>query len=182
MCTNVTNTGFNLNNSCNVVNAGGFSSFDISSYYLYRQTLGSALPGEGDKTMGQIDSVMINPLIGAYIGFTSLILINIFTAILTNTVNRVWETSQAFVALQRALVIVNEEKSWSNQERKIHNKYLEENCNPYTDDKFTDYSLTADDRIELLEQKMKKRKKMFRKMTMAINEIVFITGFHCLTL
>jgi hypothetical protein len=123
--------------------------------------------------MATVDTVMTNPLIGAYIGFTMLILLNIFIAILTNTVNRVWETSQAFVTLQRALVIMNEEKSWSNDERKIHNKYLQEKCNPYIDDTYNDYTLTADDKIELLEQKMKKRRKNIRKMALSIEEIVY---------
>jgi hypothetical protein len=170
MCTDISNTTLN---NCTVVDTPGFTSFDIGAYYLFRLTLGNQLPGEANgNTMATVDTVMTNPLIGAYIGFTMLILLNIFIAILTNTVNRVWETSQAFVTLQRALVIMNEEKSWSNDERKIHNKYLQERCNPYNDDTYNDYTFTTDDKIELLEQKMKKRRKNIRKMIISIEEIV----------
>jgi hypothetical protein len=38
--------------------------------------------------MAEIDNVMANPLIGSYIGITTLILLNIFIAILGNNVIR----------------------------------------------------------------------------------------------
>ena len=38
--------------------------------------------------MAQIDNTMGNPLIGSYVGITTLILLNIFIAILGNTVLR----------------------------------------------------------------------------------------------
>lgn len=124
--------------------------------------------------MQSIDYVMTNPLIGAYIGFTSLILINIFTAILTNTVNRVWETSVAFVTLQRALMIVNEEKSWSYSQRKFHNKFINEKCCPYIDENYNDSTISTDNKIEYIENKLKKRKQALRKITTNIDQFVFI--------
>ena len=118
-CTDVTNSEFN----CTTVKVTSFTSFDIGLYSLYRATFGNSLD---ETNMGLVDDIMTNILIGTFLGFTALVLVNIFIAILTNTVNRVWEKAVAYVILQRACVIVSQEKGWSYDQHKDHVKYLTE--------------------------------------------------------
>ena len=122
--------------------------------------------------MQLIDNVMTNPLIGAYIGFTSLILVNIFIAILTNTVNRVWEKAVAYVVLQRALVIVSQEKAWHQDQHKDHAKYLRDKCCPYIDETYHEIITSADDKINSLEEELKEQRKTLKEMSNSLDEAV----------
>jgi hypothetical protein len=56
-----------------------------------------------------LDPIMTNILIGAYIGVTTLLLVNIFIALLTSTFTRVHDSSKAFFVLQRAIEVINRE-------------------------------------------------------------------------
>jgi hypothetical protein len=57
--------------------------------------------------MNSIDNVMTDFLIGLYLGLTTLLMINIFIALLTTTFNRVYDKSRAYFLLQRAIEILN---------------------------------------------------------------------------
>jgi hypothetical protein len=59
--------------------------------------------------MNSIDNVMTDFLIGLYLGLTTLLMINIFIALLTTTFNRVYDKSRAYFLLQRAIEILNYE-------------------------------------------------------------------------
>ena len=59
--------------------------------------------------MNSIDNVMTDFLIGLYIGLTTLLMVNIFIALLTTTFNRVYESSRAYFLLQRSIESLNHE-------------------------------------------------------------------------
>jgi hypothetical protein len=74
--------------------------------------------------MNSIDNKITNPLVGFYIGFTSLVLINVFIALLSATFTRVYEKAEAEIMFQRAIEIYKIEKSMSFDERKKNIKTL----------------------------------------------------------
>ena len=122
--------------------------------------------------MALVDDVMTNPLIGAYIAVTALILLNIFIAILTNTVNRVYEKAVAYIVLQRAIEIVNEEKSWTFKDRRDHIRFLNQNCNPYNDETYHELITSTDDRIGNLESEIKEQKQLLKEISNYLDQSV----------
>ena len=164
-CTDVTNSEFN----CTTVKVTSFTSFDIGLYSLYRATFGNSLD---ETNMGLVDDIMTNILIGTFLGFTALVLVNIFIAILTNTVNRVWEKAVAYVILQRACVIVSQEKGWSYDQHKDHVKYLTENCCPYIDEIYNEAVSSTGDKIDNLHDEIKEQKNAFKEMSSSLDEAV----------
>jgi hypothetical protein len=73
------------------------------------------------KNMKKVDDEFTDPLLGVYIGTTSLVLINIFIGLLTATFNYVHDSSQAQLLLSRASeVLVIEHK----MKEKKHYKHL----------------------------------------------------------
>lgn len=52
------------------------------------------------------DDIMTDILIGSYVGLTTLLMVNIFIALLTSTFTRVHDSSKAYFILQRAIEIV----------------------------------------------------------------------------
>jgi hypothetical protein len=168
-CTDVLNTTFNADNNCTTIEVSSFKSFDLGLYNLYRATFGTGLD---EDNMGKVDDSMTNLLVGTYIGFTSLILVNIFIAILTNTVNRVWEKAVAYVILQRAYVIVSQEKGWTYAQHKNHVNYLHENCCPYIDQKYNETVNNTDDKIANLEDEVKEQKNAFKELSSSLDNAV----------
>lgn len=82
--------------------------------------------------MNLIDPIMYPILTGTYIGLTTLLLINIFIAMLSSTFQRLYDNSKANMLLQRAIEIVSIEQILSYSQRlKNYNQFLKK-CNPYT--------------------------------------------------
>lgn len=82
---------------------------------------------------------MTNILVGFYIGMTTLLLVNIFIALLTSTFTRVHDSSKAYFVLQRAIEIINRENhSVFRRKRPEHLRELQKD---YVDNK---YSVTSE--------------------------------------
>jgi peptidoglycan hydrolase CwlO-like protein len=98
---------------------------------------------------------MTNILIGAYIGITTLLLVNIFIAMLTSTFSRVHDSSKAFFVLQRAIEIVRLENRLSSSKRFKHLSELRED---FVDDKYSvvkDYESGLSDKLDPVKDSVK---------------------------
>lgn len=70
--------------------------------------------------MNLSDDVMAEILIGSYMGLTTLLMVNIFIALLTSTFTRVHESSKAYFVLQRATEIIRIENKMNPQDKYKH--------------------------------------------------------------
>ena len=66
--------------------------------------------------MFKIDNVMTDFLIALYLGLTTLLMVNIFIALLTTTFNRVYDASRAYFLLQRSIEILDFENCKKNNQ------------------------------------------------------------------
>ena len=65
---------------------------------------------------------------------------------------------------QRAIVILNDEKSWNYQERKAHVAFINsKHCNPYIDHNASEIE-NKDGRIEKIEDELEKQKDVLKEM------------------
>jgi|LakMenEpi03Aug12_release.lakeMendotaPanAssembly.Ray.scaffolds.fasta_scaffold6901916_1 hypothetical protein len=64
-----------------------------------------------------VDDQLTNALVGAYIFITTIVSINIFISLLASTVTRTYDQALAYSVYQRAIAILNDEKSWSRKNR-----------------------------------------------------------------
>ena len=168
-CKDVSDFEENERNNCSTISIAAFQRFDLTAYYLYRLTFGNALD---EANMNLIDPGMKNPLIGAYIGVTTLVLINMFIALLSTTFSRVFGKAEAYIIFQRATEILNKEKSMSYSERKDHVEYIRKIGNPYIDKTFKEVITTMDDRMTILENKVRDNKKAITTLNTSVDQMV----------
>ena len=102
------------------------------SYFIYESHL--IYLNISKSAMSSVDYVMVVNLVGLYIGVTSLFLINMFIAVLSNTVSRVYEKATGFIQFQKAVEIVKEEKAMSLKERSYVIKLINKSYNPFYGD------------------------------------------------
>lgn len=81
---------------------------------------------------------MTDLLIGFYVGLTTLLMVNIFIALLTSTFTRVHDSSKAYFILQRAIEIVKIENRLSEEKRydhlvKLRKDYVDKKYSALTD-------------------------------------------------
>jgi hypothetical protein len=93
--------------------------------------------------MNSIDSIMYPILTGTYLGLTTLLLVNIFIAMLSTTFQRLYDNSKANMLLQRAIEIVSIEQILSYNHRMNNYKKFTKDCNPYV-------SKTYNEQIKIL--------------------------------
>ena len=72
--------------------------------------------------MYKVDPILTYVYIGVYVGFTTLMMLNIYIAWLTCTFNKIHDSSRAYFILQRATVILGVESRFEEKER--YYKYL----------------------------------------------------------
>ena len=121
--------------------------------------------------MNLIDDQLTNPLVGFYIGFTGLLLVNILVALLASTVTRVYEQAVAYNVYLRAKEILNKEKAWSYEERAYHIKYIRNAaCNPYFTTKYN-YNKTHN-YIADLQNELKMQKYNLKNMESILEQTV----------
>ncbi|RNA05570.1 transient receptor potential cation channel subfamily V member 3-like isoform X2, partial [Brachionus plicatilis] len=83
---------------------GGMESYNKAVFYLFTTSFGiSDIDFAG---YNELDSEIADFFFGLYIGFTTLILLNIFIALLTSTFERVRSFSKSLFVLQRAKEIL----------------------------------------------------------------------------
>jgi hypothetical protein len=107
--------------------------------------------------MNSIDDKITNPLVGTYVAITSLVLTNIFIALLSATFTNTHEKAEAYINFQRAVEINRIEKSMSFDERKKNINNL-----------FTDFSLNKELRRTIHDNAIRKD-----KMIEAVNDFAF---------
>jgi hypothetical protein len=98
----------------------------------------------------------------------------------------VFEKAEAHIVFERASAIINEEKSMSYVERKLHIKYLRKIGNPYIDDSYNEIISSIDDRISNLEDNVKEQKDMLKEIGSTLDTTVcynkdwkIIISFFC---
>jgi hypothetical protein len=143
--------------NCTEVSIEQFKTFDLTAYALYRLTFGEEPFDETE--LSQIDDLMMNPLIGSYVGITSLVLANIFIALLSATFQRVYEKAEAYIILQRGIEILNKEKSMSYEEKKRHIQYINRIGSPYIDNRYNETITSMEDRVSSIEKEAKEQNK-----------------------
>jgi hypothetical protein len=92
--------------------------YNIIAFGLYSMTFGNDLIDK--KNTDKVDKTMTYILIGSYLGITTLVMVNIFIAVLTHTFNSVSEDSKAHFVLQRAIEVVNNENKLNDAKRCAH--------------------------------------------------------------
>lgn len=97
--------------------------------------------------MNTLDPIMTDILMGLYLGLTTLLLINIFIALLTSTFNRVHDSSKAYFLLQRAMEILQIENMLTNARLHRHYRSLQRE---FTDDHFT-FNMNKQNMMDKLE-------------------------------
>jgi hypothetical protein len=122
--------------------------------------------------MNSIDDQITNPLIGTYVGLTSLVLANIFIALLSATFNRVFEKAEAYIIFQRAMEILSKEKSMSYDQRKDHIKFIRKIGSPYIDNAYNEQISSTDNRIENIEDELKEQKRMLKDVANNLEQAV----------
>ena len=113
--------------------------------------------------MNLIDSSVTSPFVGTYIGLAALVLVNIFIAQLSATFTRVYDQAEAYIIFQRAIEILNKEKSMTFYERRQHVNFLREKCNPYLDKKYNEVITNMEDKITNLEHEIRDQRKFIAK-------------------
>jgi hypothetical protein len=101
------------------------NGYNTIAFGLYSMTFGNDLidKQETDK----VDKTMTYILIGSYLGITTLVMVNIFIAVLTHTFNSVSDDSKAHFVLQRAIEVVNNENKLSDAKRCAHLAQMRKN-------------------------------------------------------
>ncbi len=161
--------------NCTVVAFEQFETYDETAYSLYRLTLGESFDLED---LSKIDKLMLNPLIGAYVGITALVLTNIFIALLSATFQRVYEKAEAYIILQRGIEIINTEKSMSLDQRKKHIKFINKIGSPYTDNRYNETITSFEDRIINLEKEAKEQIKQLSNITNNLENTVYLIELY----
>lgn len=98
-CDDITNS-----TTCANPNLNYMDTYNQVAFVLYQFTFGSDLFSR--DSLNRIDPIMTDLLMGSFLGLTSLLMINIFIAMLTATFNTVHESSKAYFLLQRASEIL----------------------------------------------------------------------------
>lgn len=113
------------------------------------------------------DNVLTDPLIGFYLGFTSLITVNIFIALLNSTFSRVGSTAY-FIMHRAAEVLENEHK----MNRADYKKHLESLQKSYEDTKTSSLLLNVDNlKHNLINETIKTIRGKADELDQEINEI-----------
>ena len=157
--------------NCTIVSFEEFGSYDLTAYNLYRLTLGESFDLED---LSKIDKLMLNPLIGSYVGITALVLANIFIALLSATFQRVYEKAEAYIILQRGIEILNTEKSMSYEARKRHIIFINKIGSPYIDSRYNETITSLEDRIINLEKEAKEQTKQLSNIANNFEYTVYL--------
>jgi hypothetical protein len=121
------------------------------------------------------DNVLTDPLIGIYLGLTSLIAVNVFIAQLTATFNRIHDKSKAYFMLQRAKEVLSIEHSMKienykkhleklqkrEEDKKPRKKNLDHNMNDQTKDLINETIKTIKEQAEKLDEKLNELTNQF---------------------
>ena len=114
--------------------------------------------------MNLIDEVITNPLVGIYCGITFLVLVNILVALLAGSVMRIYDHAVVYTVFQRAVDILNDEKSFSNDDRIFHIEYLQsKSCNPSLAKKAQDLT-EGSEKIEDMQKMLKEQNEAIERM------------------
>jgi phage-related holin len=113
--------------------------YNVIAFGLYSMTFANDLIEKAETD--RVDSTMTYVLIGSYLGITTLVMVNIFIAVLVHTFNEVSEDSKAHFVLQRAIEVVNNENKLSVEKR---HKYLSKLRMNYVDTSFSLNPLKVD--------------------------------------
>lgn len=89
---------------------------------------------------------------------------------------RVYEKAEANIIFERAIAIVEAEKSMSYNERKHHIRYLRKIGYPYIDDSYNEIITTIDDRIVSLENDVKEQKDLLKAIENQLDATV--SSYH----
>ena len=117
------------------------------------------------------DNVLTDPLIGTYLGFTSLIAVNLFIALLTSTFNRVHDQSRAYFIMQRAAELLKHEHKMEHKKYKAH---LESLAKSYEDKKVKTNNLmvnTDEIKKNQIQDTMRTIRSKANELDLKINEL-----------
>ena len=115
------------------------------------------------------DNVLTDPLIGFYLGFTSLITVNIFIALLNSTFSRVHDQSKAYFIMQRAAEVLENEHKMNRADYKKHLESLQKS---YEDSKTSSLLLNVDNlKQNLINETIKTIRGRADELDQEINKI-----------
>lgn len=128
-------------------------SYNKVAFILYSVTFGADIPRDD---LNKVDDIMTDILVGTYIGVTTLLMVNIFIALLTSTFSRVHDSSKAYFILQRAMEILRVENRLSVNKKfnhliKLRDDYVDKSFSAFTEIS----SSTIEDKFEPVKDSMK---------------------------
>ena len=76
------------------------------------------------------DSLMAKLMLGVYLVVTSIVCMNLYIALLSDTFSRIYSEAQANSAILRAKVILSIENGLSKKTKMKYHEYIQTHCSP----------------------------------------------------
>ena len=77
-----------------------------------------------------VDRLMAQILVGTYFALTSVVCLNLYIALLSDTFSRVYAQAKANAVMQQAQLILSVEKSLSKKKKTHFGNYMQKECGP----------------------------------------------------
>ena len=102
--------------------------FDVfSSLFTSQMTLVGSFNWSG---LVRVDLQMAQLMVGIYLAITSVVCVNIYIALLSDTFTRIYAQAQANSAILRAQVILSIEGGLSKKAKLKYHHYIQTECSP----------------------------------------------------
>ena len=104
-----------------------FQHFNDLLYQVFMMTL------VADYEFSQLtktDKVMAQLLVGSYLAIASVVCLNLYIALMSETFSRVWNDATANAYMSKAIHLLESEANLSEKESCDASKYLLDNCSP----------------------------------------------------
>ena len=77
-----------------------------------------------------VDRLMAQILVGSYFALTSVVCLNLYIALLSDTFSRVYAQAQANAVMQQAQLVILVEKALSKKRKTKFGHYMQAECGP----------------------------------------------------
>ncbi len=77
-----------------------------------------------------VDRLFAQLLVGTYFALTSVVCLNLYIALLSDTFSRVYAQAQANAVMQQAQLVITVEKSLSKRRKTKFGHYMQDECGP----------------------------------------------------
>ena len=100
-------------------------------FMLYRLILVDEWPYDA---MMETNKVVTYILVGSYLMFCAILLLNLFIALLSDTFQRIYDNANSNAVMQRAIYLKEHLHEFNDEEKIELSKYFERKCSPLRED------------------------------------------------